>query len=112
MLVGVITAMAQLSIKRMHMIKITREDVLKLAHISNISISEEELPALMNKLSAVLSYAEHLKDIAGRQQGQPLPVQSNITRQDVVIWTDPEPLLALAPAREENFYVVPMILKN
>ncbi len=94
------------------MIKITREDVLKLGHISNISISEEEIPALVNKLTAVLSYAVHLKDIAGTQQGLPLPVQSNITRPDVAIPTPSEPLLALAPAREENFYVVPMILKN
>ena len=94
------------------MIKITREDVLKLGHISNISISEDEIAPLMEKLSAVLSYAEYLKDIVGRQQGNPLPVQSNIMRQDVVIPVDPEPLLALAPAREENFYVVPMILKN
>ena len=95
------------------MIKITREDVLKLGHISNISISEEEIAPLMDKLSAVLSYAAHLQDVAAqKQQVTPLPVQTNITRPDEVVPCDPEALLQLAPAREENFYVVPMILKN
>jgi len=94
------------------MIKITREDVLKLGTISNISISEDEIPALLNKLQAVLSYASSLKDIAAQQQPKPLPIQSNIVRCDEIIRTDPEPLLALAPAREDSFYVVPMILKQ
>lgn len=95
------------------MIKITREEVFKLGQISNISISEEEIPALIHKLSAVLSYAVYLKDVAAQHQGAAsLPVQSNITRSDHAIPSDPEPLLQLAPAREENFYVVPMILKN
>lgn len=94
------------------MIKITREDVLKLGTISNISISEEEIPALVDKLQAVLSYAAHLKDVAARQQGTELPVQKNVMRADEVIPTPAEPLLALAPAREDNFFVVPMILKH
>ncbi len=99
------------------MVKITREDVLKLGQISHISIAEEEMPALIDKLSAVLSYAGYLKDVAAELQRMdpdiaPLPVQANITREDKVIPCDPEPLLALAPAREENFYVVPVILKN
>lgn len=94
------------------MIKITREDVLKLGTISNISISEEEIPALVDKLQAVLSYAVHLKDIAAQKEGAQLPVQSNVMREDKVVPTSAEPLLALAPAREDNFFVVPMILKH
>lgn len=94
------------------MVKITREDVLKLGTISNISISEDEIPALVDKLQAVLSYADCLKEAAGQQQGIAMPKQSNVTRPDVVIPTPAEPLLALAPQREENFFVVPTIIKN
>jgi len=94
------------------MIKITREDVLKLGAISNISITEEEIPALMSKLSAVLSYAEYLKEIAAKGQPSALPQQTNIMRDDVVVPTPEEPLLALAPQREDNLFVVPMILKQ
>ena len=94
------------------MVKITRDDVLKLGAISNISISEDEIPALESKLSAVLSYAAYLKEVAAQKQGGALPQQSNVVRQDKVIPTPAEPLLALAPAREDNFYVVPMILKT
>lgn len=99
--------------ERIAMIKITREDVLKLGVISNISISEDEIPALVDKLSAVLSYAGYLKDMAAAHaKVAPLPQQVNVTKPDAVIPTPTEPLLALAPAREDNFYVVPMILKN
>lgn len=94
------------------MIKITREDVLKLGYISNITITEDEIEPLMNKLSAVLSYASHLQDVVGTHKEAQLPTQVNITREDVAIPTPTEPLLALAPQREENFYVVPVILKN
>ena len=94
------------------MVKITREDVLKLGTISNITIHEHEIEPMVEKLQAVLSYAVHLKDIAAQHKVVQLPVQSNVMRPDVVIPTDPEPLLELAPQREENFYVVPVIIKN
>ena len=94
------------------MIKITREDLIKLGHISNISISEEEIPALIDKLQAVLSYAANLKDIAAQQTGSSLPRNVNVMRPDEVQATPAEPLLALAPQREDQFFVVPVILKN
>lgn len=94
------------------MIEITREDVLKLANISQISISEEEIPALVNDLQAVLTYASHLKDIAAQKTCDPMPKNSNVTRNDVVIPTPAEPLLALAPKREDQFFAVPVIIKN
>lgn len=95
------------------MIKITREDILKLGQISNISLTDEEIPPLVEKLQAVLSYAEYLKEVAEAQQAcEPMPKNSNIARNDEVIPTPAEPLLALAPQREDHFYVVPMILKG
>lgn len=94
------------------MVKITKEDVLKLGTISNITINDDEIPALVNKLTAVLSYAAYLKDVASQVNVEELPHQVNVTRADEVIATDPETILANAPAREENFFVVPMILKS
>ncbi len=94
------------------MIKITREDVLKLGKIANISITEEEIAPLIDKLQAVLSYASNLKNVAEAVSCEPLPQQSNVMRDDEVVTTPAEPLLALAPQREEHFFVVPMILKH
>ena len=41
-----------------------------------------------------------------------MPKNVNVMKDDLVIPSDPEPLLSLAPQREENYYVVPTILKS
>ena len=94
------------------MVNITREEILKLGKMANISIDEDEIPELVKALQGVLSYAAHLKDVAAQHTSEPMPKHSNIMRDDEVIPTPAEPLLALAPEREDNFFVVPKILKN
>ncbi len=94
------------------MIKISREDVLKLAKIANLSCSEVEIPQLISRLESVLSYASHLKDVAAQIESVPELKNINVMRDDLVIPTPEEPLLALAPHREDHFFVVPKILKD
>jgi aspartyl/glutamyl-tRNA(Asn/Gln) amidotransferase C subunit len=94
------------------MTRISREELLKLAKAANLHLSEEEMPVLVERLGAVLSYAEYLVEVAAQHKEVSLPQQSNVMRDDVVIPTPAEPLLSLAPAREENFFVVPVILKQ
>ncbi len=93
------------------MIHITKEELLKLANAANLTLSEEEIPALVRRLESVLSYAAYLQEYAGDKEAI-LPQLSNVTREDVVKETPVEPLIALAPEHEENFYVVPAILKQ
>lgn len=94
------------------MTKITKQEVLKLAEMSQIYLHESDIEQLTAKLDAVLTYASRLIEVAQGQQVTPLPQNSNITRQDSVFPVSPEPLLALAPARADNYYSVPMILKS
>ena len=94
------------------MATITKQEVLKLAEMSQIHIQDDEIEQLTAKLDAVLTYASRLIQVAQGKVATPLPHNSNVTRQDKVVSTDPEPLLALAPARESMYYSVPMILKN
>ncbi|MCA9770415.1 Asp-tRNA(Asn)/Glu-tRNA(Gln) amidotransferase subunit GatC [Candidatus Dependentiae bacterium] len=92
------------------MIKITREEVLKIARISRLNIHEEEVEPLMKQLDDVLSYAQRVKEVAADIQ-EPSTKNMNFFREDVVIKTDPEKSLKQAPQREEDFYVVPAILE-
>lgn len=80
--------------------------------MSNILLHEDEAEALAPDLAAVLSYASSLQDIAKNYQGAPgtLLTNTNIVRDDEVHRTDPEAILALAPEREGNFFVVPKII--
>lgn len=94
------------------MTKITKEEVLKLAQISCINLEENDIPKLINELSEILNYASCLKDVAAGKKPQPMPQNINVLRQDEIIKTEAEPLLKLAPEREENYFVVPVILKQ
>jgi len=90
---------------------ITREEVEKIARLSNIELSETEIISAQKHLGAVLSYAARVQDIA-KDVDVAITKNSNIERDDVVIKTDPQTILAQAPEREGDFFVVPVIIEN
>ena len=91
------------------MIQITREEVLKLAKASRIYIHENEIDELIAQLKSVLSYAERVVEISGDVTIAPAK-NSNVFREDQVIKTNAQPILAQAPQVEDNFFVVLPIL--
>lgn len=92
------------------MIKISREEVLHMATLSRIEFSEEEIPGLIKNLEEALTYAARVQEIAsGIQDSSSKNV--NVFRDDIVIPTDQKPILANAPKREENYFVVPVVLE-
>lgn len=93
------------------MAKITREEVLKIAKMSQLAIHEDEIPAFIKQLEQVLSYAERVNEIAAVVE-EPSNRNVNTFRNDVVDKTDPEPILDQAPVREGDYFVVPVILEG
>ncbi len=93
------------------MTKISRQEVLNIARISKISLREEEIDPLIQQLEQVLSYAERVVQVATMVE-EPCTKNVNIFRDDIVISQDPEPIMAQAPEREGNYFVVPVILDN
>lgn len=95
------------------MASISREDLLKLARMSQIVLSEDEISYFTQQLEARLTYITGLKDIVDRLN---LPIEEpsivNVLRKDVAMPCNPEPLLAQAPQREENYFVVPVVVKQ
>ncbi len=91
--------------------KISRQEVLAIATMSRIALREDEINPMIEQLEQVLSYAERVSECATTLQ-EPSTKQVNVFREDVVITQDPEPLLARAPEREGNYYVVPAILES
>jgi aspartyl-tRNA(Asn)/glutamyl-tRNA(Gln) amidotransferase subunit C len=91
--------------------KITREEVLKIAKMSQLAIHEDEIPGYIKQLEQVLSYAERVKEIAAEVE-EPSNRNVNEFRQDVVDKTNPEPILDQAPVREGDYFVVPVILES
>lgn len=93
------------------MAKISREEVLKIAKMSQVGIHEDEIEAYMHQLEQVLSYAERVKEIASEVE-EPSNRLVNVFRDDVIDKTDPEPILDQAPVREGDYFVVPVILEG
>ncbi len=93
------------------MTKVTREEILKIARISHLDVHDDEVQPLMSQIEQVLSYAERVKEVAVDVQ-EPSTKNVNTFREDVVVSTDNEPILAQSPEREGDYFVVPIILES
>ena len=93
------------------MTKVTKEEVLKIARIASLAIHEDELDGMVKQLQDVLSYAARVQEIA-QEVDLPSSKNVNVFREDIIVKSDPEMILAQAPEREENFFVVPAILES
>lgn len=93
------------------MTKISRKEVLQIAAISAIALREDEIDPMMKKLDQVLSYAHQVTKVAVDLE-EPSTKNSNQMRDDLVIQQNSAPILAQAPEREGDYFVVPMILDN
>jgi aspartyl-tRNA(Asn)/glutamyl-tRNA(Gln) amidotransferase subunit C len=94
--------------------KITREEVRRVASLARLSFSPDEEEILTRQLDRVLGYVDKLNEIDTREV-EPLAHVVEITRafreDRVVNRPNPEALLKNAPAREKNFLKVPKILE-
>lgn len=69
-----------------HMAKLTREDVLKLARLARLDLSEEEVEEFKGELSAILQYVEQLQnvDVDGLEPTNQVTGLTNVTRPDEI----------------------------
>lgn len=91
------------------MTKITTQEGLKIARISHIGLRDNEVQPLIEQLENILSYAERVAQIAAQEDGSPGKL-INVMREDIIKSTHADSVLAQAPAREGNYFVVQAIL--
>jgi aspartyl-tRNA(Asn)/glutamyl-tRNA(Gln) amidotransferase subunit C len=88
------------------MAKLSRDDVLKLAALARISLSDDEVDAFADELSAILGYVEQLGgvDVTGLEPTNQVTGLTNVMRPDEVIdyGYTPDKLLQNVPAVEKN----------
>lgn len=92
--------------------KISREEALKIAAISRLTLAEDEVDAVLAQLAGVLEYAKRVQDLSTEIEDLPSSKNINVTRDGSAHPSSPELILACAPEREENYFVVPRILEN
>ncbi|MBX4191023.1 Asp-tRNA(Asn)/Glu-tRNA(Gln) amidotransferase subunit GatC [Candidatus Saccharibacteria bacterium] len=96
------------------MSKLSRDDVLKLAALSKLRLSEDEVERLRTELSEILNYVEVLNsvDTEGLEPTYQVTGLKNVTRADEIkdYGYETSDLLKNAPAVQDNQFRVKRVL--
>jgi aspartyl/glutamyl-tRNA(Asn/Gln) amidotransferase C subunit len=61
---------------------ITREEIIKLATLSRLKLSDEEIVHMQKDMGAILAYVDKLKEAKGIDHGPVMSVNKNVLRED------------------------------
>lgn len=96
------------------MAKLTREDVLKLARLSRLRLTEDEIDQFEAEISEILAYVEQLSEVdtTGLEPTAQVTGLTNVMRDDITIdyGMTQESLLKNAPATEKKQFRVKRVL--
>ena len=96
------------------MAKLTREDVLKLARLARLQLTDTEIENFLAEISAILGYVEQLQevDLDGLKPTYQVTGLKNVTRPDQEVTYGPTvaELLKNAPATEDGSIKVKRML--
>lgn len=97
------------------MAQLTRDDVLKLARLSRLHLSDDEIEQFQKEISAILQYVEQLQsvDLNGLEPTYQVTGLKNVMRPDVVkdYGVTPAELLKNAPATESGHIKVKRVIE-
>ena len=97
-----------------YMTKISRDDVMKLAVLSNLQLADDEIGSLQSDIEKILEYVEQLDelDTDGVDPAYQVTGLKNVMRTDEVSVgsVDRAALLALAPEQKDNQIKVPKVI--
>ena len=83
------------------MVELTRDDVLKLARLARLTITDEEIEKYRKELNEILRYVEQLQqvDVSGLQPTSQVTGLKNVMREDKVAdyGATPDDLLQIVP---------------
>jgi aspartyl-tRNA(Asn)/glutamyl-tRNA(Gln) amidotransferase subunit C len=88
------------------MADLTRDDVLKLARLARLDVTDEEVDTYRTELTNILHYVEQLQqaDVTGLKPTSQVTGLTNVMRDDEVAdyGTSPDDLLRIVPAKQDR----------
>ncbi|MGQ4272954.1 Asp-tRNA(Asn)/Glu-tRNA(Gln) amidotransferase subunit GatC [Terrihabitans sp. B22-R8] len=88
--------------------------VRRVAKLARIAVKDDEVTHLAGELNAILSFVEELSEV-DVEGVEPLtsvtPVKIPMRVDEVTAGGDPERVLANAPVRQGDFFVVPKVVE-
>jgi aspartyl-tRNA(Asn)/glutamyl-tRNA(Gln) amidotransferase subunit C len=94
--------------------KISEQEVENIAHLARLTMSDAQKSALCGQLSDILGYMEKLAhvDVKGVAPASGAAFMQNVLREDIPHASPgPEVTLANAPEKDEDYYLVPRVVK-
>lgn len=92
---------------------INENDVLKLASLSKLKVSDEQIKPLTEQLGQILGFVEKLKDLDLKDieaTSHAVSVNNVFRKDEAIVSKDRDDALAQAPELEENQIKVPRII--
>ena len=97
------------------MADLSRDDVLKLARLARLSLTEDEITRYQSELGEILQYVEQLQnvDVTGLEPTAQVTGLTNVMREDIIFdyGATPDDLLAIAPDTEGRLVKVKRMIK-
>jgi aspartyl-tRNA(Asn)/glutamyl-tRNA(Gln) amidotransferase subunit C len=97
------------------MAAISRDDVLHVAHLARLHLTDDEVDRMQEQLSNILEAIETLRDVDTSHVGPTASVNQleNVMREDIARpGLTREAALANAPLRDDPFLRVPTVLEE
>ncbi len=87
---------------------VTKEEILKIANLSKIYVSEDELESLTHDMAQIIAFADTVNAVsAGTQEFEGISGRSNILREDEVVPSYPrEEILKNVGGGEDGYFPV------
>ena len=93
---------------------LSREEVLKVALLGRLKLSDAELEKFTTQLNQIVGYVEQLQELDTEEvepMAHPLPINTVFRADEVKPSIGAAAALANAPKRDPEFYLVPPVLE-
>jgi aspartyl-tRNA(Asn)/glutamyl-tRNA(Gln) amidotransferase subunit C len=90
------------------------ETVKRVAHLARIRVTDEEVEGFRSELNAILGFVEQLNevDVAGVEpMTSVIPMRMKQRADTITDGGKPEDVLANAPARQGDYFLVPKVVE-
>jgi aspartyl-tRNA(Asn)/glutamyl-tRNA(Gln) amidotransferase subunit C len=93
---------------------LSREEVLKVALLGRLKLSDAELEKFTTQLNQIVGYVEQLQQLDTEEvepMAHPLPINNVFRADEMKESIGADKALANAPKRDADFYLVPPVLE-
>ena len=94
--------------------KVSKEELLHIANLSDLKISEDEIEKYLNNLQDILNYTDVLEKVPIEDLGETIGANDNenvFRKDDIKEFKDRDSLLENAPDLEDDMFRIPKVIQ-